>query len=92
MKTRKIPLRKCIACGENKAKKELLRVVKNKEEGVILDKTGRVNGRGAYICLNLKCLEHDSLSKKLSKALEIEIPSNIYEEIKATIESKEISP
>lgn len=85
MKTRKIPLRKCIACGENKAKKELLRVVKNKEEGVIIDKTGKVNGRGAYICSNLVCLELAKNGKKLNRALETEIPNEIYEEFLSII-------
>lgn len=87
MKARKIPLRKCIACGENKPKKELLRIVKNKEEGIILDKTGKINGRGAYICLNSNCLEQAKIGKKLNKALEIDIPKEIYEEIMSMIEN-----
>ena len=56
MKQRKIPQRKCIVCGENKDKNDLIRIVKNKEEGIILDPTGKKNGRGAYICKEEKCI------------------------------------
>ncbi len=57
MKKKKVPLRKCIACGEGKPKKELIRVVKSNENEVNIDITGKMNGRGAYICSNLECLE-----------------------------------
>lgn len=88
MKTRKIPLRKCIACGDGKAKKELLRVVKNKESVVSVDQTGRANGRGAYICSNLQCLKLAEKNRKLNSALKAEIPKEIYEDLKAIIEYK----
>ena len=88
MRVKKIPLRKCIGCGENKPKKELIRVVKNKDLEVKIDTTGKMNGRGAYICPNISCLEQAQKSKRLSRALEIEIPSNIYEDLRETIESE----
>lgn len=86
MKTKKIPLRKCIACGENKPKKELIRVVRNTEKEVNIDLTGKMNGRGAYICSDINCLNMAQKSKKLSRALEVEIPNDIYEDMKRTIE------
>ena len=85
MKKRKIPLRKCVACGESKPKKQLLRIVSNKEEGVVVDLTGKKNGRGAYICGNIECLNLAIKNKKLSRALETEIPDTIYEELKKVI-------
>ena len=88
MRVRKIPLRKCIGCGESKPKKELIRVVKNKDLEIKIDPTGKINGRGAYICPNISCLEQAQKSKRLSRALEIEIPSNIYEDLRETIESE----
>lgn len=81
MKSKKMPLRKCISCGDKKNKKDLIRVVKNKEEGVILDLTGKKNGRGAYICNDLECLNSIKKTKKLSKVLGCEIPEEIFEEL-----------
>ena len=54
---RKIPMRKCVGCGEMKSKKEMMRVLKTTEDEIILDATGRKNGRGAYVCLSQECLE-----------------------------------
>ena len=87
MRVRKIPLRKCIGCGESKPKKELIRVVKNKDLEIKIDPTGKINGRGAYICPNISCLEKAQKSKRLSNALEIEIPNSIYEEMIKLMES-----
>lgn len=88
MKVKKIPLRKCIVCGEGKPKKELIRVVRNNEKAVNVDVTGKINGRGAYLCTNIKCIEMAQKNNKLSRALEVEIPSNIYEELKSIVELK----
>ncbi|CAK7043370.1 YlxR family protein [Tissierella carlieri] len=88
MKKKKIPLRKCIACGEGKPKKELIRVVRNNEKEVSIDITGKMNGRGAYICSNLECLELAQKGKKLSRTLEVEVPNDVYESLKDIIQSK----
>ena len=88
MKKKKIPLRKCVACGQNKTKKELIRIVNNKEEGVIVDLTGKKNGRGAYICRNIECLNLAIKNKKLSRALETEVPVDIQDELKQEIDSR----
>ena len=85
MKTRKIPMRKCIGCMESFPKKELVRVVKNKENEIKLDLTGKLNGRGTYICKKSECFEKAIKSKRLAKSIEMEIPEEVYEEIKAEI-------
>ena len=81
MKTRKIPLRKCIGCNESKPKKELIRVVKNKENQINVDLTGKANGRGAYICNDPECFKKVKKNKRLSRALEIGIPDEIYDDL-----------
>ena len=80
-KTRKIPQRKCIVCGKLKDKNDLLRIVKNKEEGIILDPTGKKNGRGAYICKNETCINEAKKKRKLEKVFKTEISDDLYEEI-----------
>ena len=63
---KKIPMRKCVGCGEMKNKKEMLRVLKTPENVVVLDNTGRKNGRGAYLCFQKECLEKAEKTKELS--------------------------
>lgn len=79
MPTRKIPLRRCTGCGEMKSKKELIRVVHNKEGEVSLDRTGKKAGRGAYICPNPDCLQKARKSRGLERALSCRIPEEIYD-------------
>ena len=81
MKAKKIPMRKCVACGKNIPKKELLRIVNNKEEGILVDPTGKKNGRGAYICNSLECVELAKKNNNLSHSLNVEINEDIYKEI-----------
>ena len=80
MANKKIPLRQCVGCGEMKAKKELIRVIKN-DEGVFLDASGRKNGRGAYICADTDCLEKSRKSKGLERSLKVAIPDEVYENL-----------
>ena len=89
MKTRKIPMRKCIGCMESFPKKELCRIVKNKENEIQLDMTGKLNGRGTYICKKTECLDKAIKTKRLSKSLEAEIPEEIYEAIRSEIAKNE---
>jgi predicted RNA-binding protein YlxR (DUF448 family) len=89
MKTRKIPMRKCIGCMESFPKKELCRIVKNQDNEVKLDLTGKLNGRGLYICKKTECFEKAIKTKRLTKSLEMEIPENIYDEIKLEISKYE---
>ena len=85
---KKIPQRTCTVCRTQKNKNELLRIVKNKENIIKVDENGKEQGRGAYICYNIECLEKAIKAKKLEKALEIKINNEIYEQIKDIIEKK----
>lgn len=82
MKVKKIPLRMCTGCMEMKPKKELVRVVKNKEGEVSMDLTGKKPGRGAYVCRNLECLEKAFKTKRLEKNLEVKISEELYEKLR----------
>ncbi len=76
---KKIPMRQCIGCGEMKEKKELIRIIKTPEGGLVLDKTGRQNGRGAYICNNAECLAKARKSKGLERSFKQSINAEIYD-------------
>ncbi|WP_036728786.1 RNase P modulator RnpM [Peptoniphilus mikwangii] len=88
VKVKKIPMRKCIGCGENKPKKDLIRVVKNKENEIFLDKTGKKNGRGAYICFDMECLEKAIKTKALNRAFEVEINDETYNDLRESIKKQ----
>ncbi len=82
---KEMPKRTCIGCNETKLKKELIRIVKNKEGQIFIDKTGKANGRGAYICDNIECLEKAIKTKKLERTFEMNIDTKLYEELKAVL-------
>ena len=86
MKNRKIPLRTCVISKEKLPKQDLIRVVKNNENLVFVDVTGKSNGRGAYIKKDVSVLEKAIKSKALERHLEIEIPDSIYDELRNIIE------
>ena len=86
MKVRKIPLRTCVVTKENLPKQELLRIVRTPEKKVIVDLTGKANGRGAYIKKDIEVLEKAKKSKILERRLEVEIDEEIYEEIRRICE------
>ncbi len=77
---KKIPMRTCIACRTSKPKKELIRVVKYNDE-ISLDKTGRANGRGAYVCNDIECIKKLKKSKALNRAFSCAVPDEVYERI-----------
>ena len=85
MVIKKIPQRMCTGCMEMKTKKELIRIVKNKENDVSIDFTGKKPGRGAYICKDVACLEKAIKTRRLSKNLETTIGDEIYEKLKDEI-------
>ena len=85
---KKVPMRTCIACKAVKPKRELVRIVKN-ENGIFLDRTGKLNGRGAYICYNVKCLKKARKSKRIDKSLNTEIPEEIYDKMESELEEYE---
>lgn len=78
-KLKKIPLRRCLGCNEQKEKPALLRVVRDPNGEISLDFTGKKSGRGAYICRDVKCLRRARKSKRLDKNLACEIPEEIYD-------------
>ena len=79
--SKKIPLRQCVGCNEMKSKKDLLRVLKTAEDEVLLDTTGRLNGRGAYLCKNAECLKKAMKHKGLERSLKMEIDKSVYEKL-----------
>jgi len=81
MVKKKIPSRQCVGCNEMKNKKELLRVIKTPEGEIVLDSTGKKNGRGAYICKSVACFQKAKQSKALEKSLKTSIPAQIYDEL-----------
>ena len=86
---RKVPMRKCIGCQEMKNKKELMRVLRTTEGDIVLDTTGKKNGRGAYICFSEECFEKAVKNKGLERSLKMSIPAEVYESLKKEIESME---
>ncbi len=80
-KVKKIPMRKCVVTNERVEKRQLLRVVKTPEGNVIFDKTGKANGRGAYVSKDLKVIEKAMKTNVLEKHLEVKIPEEIYQEL-----------
>lgn len=89
MKVKKIPKRMCTGCSEMKPKKELLRIVKNKENEISVDLTGKKPGRGAYICKNVECFQVAFKSKRLEKNLGSKISDEIYDRLKSEILSEQ---
>ena len=83
-----LPQRTCIGCNSQKDKKDLIRIVKNKEGIISIDKTGKANGRGAYICDNIECLEKAIKSRRLEKAFQTKISEEIYENLRGVIIDK----
>ena len=85
MKVKKIPMRMCTGCMEMKPKKDLIRVVKNKEGELSMDLTGKKPGRGAYVCKDVVCLEKSFKTKRLSRNLETAISEEIYSNLRKAV-------
>lgn len=75
---KQIPVRQCIGCREMKPKNQMVRVIRTPENEICLDKTGKKNGRGAYLCPNEECYKKAVKSKGIARALKVEIPEEIY--------------
>ncbi len=84
----KIPQRTCLGCMQSKNKSELVRIVKQNDGKIFVDKTGKANGRGAYICNNVECLDKAIKSKRLEKNFETKIDNEIYESLRGVIVDK----
>lgn len=90
MKTKsKIPMRQCTGCREMKSKKDMIRVLTTAEDEIILDATGKKNGRGAYLCFSMECLEKAIKSHGLERSLKASIPEEVYKSLKKEFEAIE---
>lgn len=87
---KKIPKRTCIGCNSKKDKKDLIRVVKNKDGEISIDLTGKKDGRGIYLCKSEECLNKAIKNKRISRTFEMEIDQNIYENLREFINGGEI--
>lgn len=85
---KKIPMRQCIGCGEMKSKKELIRVIKTPEGEIVLDSTGRQNGRGAYICNDVECFKKARKNKGLERSFKQSINAEIYDALEKEFTKK----
>ncbi len=88
MNNKSLPSRMCVCCRNMKDKKNLLRIVKNKENQLFVDLTGKANGRGAYICDDKECIEKLKKQKILNKVFKIQVSDVLYEEVINAINSK----
>lgn len=86
--TKKVPQRQCIGCKEMKNKKDLIRILKT-DEGIIMDGTGKKNGRGAYICPNADCFQKAVASKGLERSFKMPIEKTVYESLAKELENFE---
>ena len=89
LKQRKIPMRMCVGCREMKPKMELLRIVKPQEGDASIDRTGKAQGRGAYVCQNIECLKKAQKTRALERALEAKIEDDVFEQLKVQIGPEE---
>ena len=83
---KKIPQRQCMGCRERREKRQMIRVVRTPEGNVNLDFSGKMNGRGAYICPNPECLKKALRSKALDRSLEVTIPEDVYARLEKEME------
>ena len=89
MKTKKIPMRMCLGCGEMKPKRELIRVVKSKEGDISLDLTRKKSGRGAYICKSVECFEKARKARKFERSFSCMISEDIYNSMEGELRENE---
>ena len=89
MKTKKIPMRMCLGCGEMKPKREIIRVVKSKEGDIYLDLTGKKSGRGAYICKSVECFEKARKARKFERSFSCMISEDIYNSMEGELRENE---
>lgn len=82
---KKIPQRTCMGCNTKKDKKDFIRIVKNKDGEVNIDKTGKMPGRGAYLCDNIECLEKAIKTKRIEKTFELKIEDEIYQKLRGVM-------
>lgn len=89
MRKRKIPLRQCIGCQQQKEKKSLIRVVRTPEHDIVIDPTGKKSGRGAYVCRDAACMAHVRKKKAFNRAFKMNVPDDIYERLEQELAGSE---
>ena len=85
---KKIPLRQCVGCSEMKGNKEMMRVLKTPEDEIVLDVTGKKNGRGAYLCISKECLMKARKNKGLERSFKMSIPNEVYDNLEKEFEKE----
>lgn len=83
---KKIPMRQCVGCREMKQKRELIRIIRTSEDEILIDATGKKNGRGAYICPKRECLDQAIKHKGLERSLKIAVPGEIYQDFEKELD------
>ena len=78
---KKIPLRQCVGCGEMKSKKEMMRILKTAEGDIVLDVTGKKNGRGAYLCKSKECLKKARKNRGVERSFKMSISAEVYDNL-----------
>lgn len=89
MNKKKVPLRQCTGCGEMKSKKEMIRVIKTPEEEIVVDFSGKKNGRGAYLCNSFECFQKARKTRAIERSLKITIPDEIYDQLEKELKAVE---
>ena len=82
MQTKKIPMRQCVGCRESKSKKDLIRIIKDADNNISVDFTGKKNGRGAYICNDSNCLEKAIKTKALDRSFKMTVSKEVYDSLR----------
>lgn len=83
----KVPMRQCVGCQSMKQKKDMMRVIKTKEGEIMLDLTGKKNGRGAYLCRSLECLQKARKNRGLERSFKMSIPCEVYDNLEKEFEN-----
>ena len=86
MSTKKVPLRQCIGCGQMKSKKEMIRILKTESGEIVLDATGRKNGRGAYLCPSMDCFQKAVKGKGIERSFKMAVPKDVYAALEKEME------
>ena len=84
--TKKVPLRQCIGCGEMKSKKEMVRILKTESGEIVLDATGRKNGRGAYLCPSMDCFHKAVKGRGIERSFKMAVPKEVYAALEKEME------
>lgn len=92
MKSKKVPMRLCIGCGEMQPKKELVRILKDADGAISMDFTGKKSGRGAYLCKNMECFTAAQKGHRLERSFGCRVPDTIYEEMEHALQTELAQP